>query len=189
MAYSPQTWSDGNASYPVSAARMANIENGLQAAALVADQGVQLLTTTAKNALSPSTGWMVYDTTLSVFQFWNGSAWQSFAGDTGWIAISGYTNSWASNSGPGTSATVAAYRKTGNIVRLGGSIKTGSTATAAFTLPSGYRPTYLARFGTMNSGGTFSATQITVDTGGVVTPTWSSGSAPVSLDGVTFTID
>ena len=189
MAYSPQTWTDGNASYPVSAARMGNIETGIQNAALVADQGVQLLTTSAKNALSPATGWMVNDTTLAQFQFWNGSAWQTFAGDTGWIAISGYTNSWVSNGGPGTGGTVAAYRRIGNVVRLAGTVKSGTTGNAVFTLPSGYRPP-----ATVYGTGVLTVTalgvvQWLISTAGVVTPSYGGGGSVPSLDGVIFTVD
>jgi hypothetical protein len=38
MAYSKQTWQDENPAYPVSADRMAHIENGIEAAANVADE-------------------------------------------------------------------------------------------------------------------------------------------------------
>ena len=189
MAYSPQTWSDGNASYPVSAARMGNIETGLQAAALVADQGVQILTTTAKNALTGvTTGWMVYDSTLAVFQFWNGSAWQTFAGDTGWIAISSYSNSWASNSGPASGGSAAGYRRFGNRVILSGQIKSGASGNAAFTLPSGYRPTVAMAFPGATTGGGYLFCYWLVATTGVVTPTFSAGNTP-SLDGITFMVD
>ena len=38
----------------------------------------QILTTTQKNALvTPSTGLCVWDSTLAVFSYWNGSAWTS----------------------------------------------------------------------------------------------------------------
>lgn len=76
MPYSPQTWIDGNSSYPLSAARMGVIETGVQTAATIADQGHRILTTTQKTALGAvTTGTMVYDSTLNQLQVYDGSAW------------------------------------------------------------------------------------------------------------------
>lgn len=55
------------------------------------------------------------------------------AGDSGWLSISTFTNSWT--------GTVR-YRLIGQTVFLNGTISGGASATAAFTLPVGYRPTY-----------------------------------------------
>lgn len=76
MPYSPQTWVDGNASYPLSAARMSNIETGLQTAAGVADQGHRILTTVQRDALGAVTaGTMIYNSTLGELQIYAGSVW------------------------------------------------------------------------------------------------------------------
>jgi hypothetical protein len=55
------------------------------------------------------------------------------AGDSGWLSISAFTNSWT--------GTVR-YRLIGQIVYLNGSISGGTSGLAAFTLPVGYRPAY-----------------------------------------------
>lgn len=76
MAYTAQTWVDGNATYPLSAARMSNIENGLVAAAGIADVGHRALTTAQRDGLASVTaGTMIYNTTLGRIQVYNGSAW------------------------------------------------------------------------------------------------------------------
>lgn len=76
MPYSPQTWVDGNASYPLSAARMTTIETGVQSAASVADQGHRILTTVQRDALGAvTTGTMVYNTTEKQVQIYTGASW------------------------------------------------------------------------------------------------------------------
>lgn len=103
--------------------------------------------------------------------------------DSGWIAISGFTNSWASLTGPASSYTVAGYRLIGNMVHLGGVIGSGVAGDAAFTLPSGYRPPYGLRVVCSITSG---ASYLSVSTAGVVTP--ASNASP-SMDGIMFTID
>lgn len=75
MAYTKQTWVDNNLSYPVSAARMTTIENGIEAAALVADNFRIAATAPA----SPTVGQMWYDSTTGTLREWNGSAWRMVA--------------------------------------------------------------------------------------------------------------
>ena len=76
MAYTPQTWVDNNASYPLSAARMNTMESGISSAASVADQGHRILTTAERDALTGvTTGTTIYNSTLGQIQSWNGSAW------------------------------------------------------------------------------------------------------------------
>jgi hypothetical protein len=83
MPYAAQTWVDGNVSYPLSAARMGVIESGLVAAAAAADQGHRVMTTATRDGLSGVvTGTMIYNTTLSVLQVWNGAAWKTAAQST-----------------------------------------------------------------------------------------------------------
>lgn len=80
MPYSPQTWQDNDAAYPLSAARMTNIENGVQAAAAVADQGHRILTTAQRDALVGTTaGTMIYNSTTSLTEVWTGATWLTVA--------------------------------------------------------------------------------------------------------------
>ena len=118
----------------------------------------------------------------------DGTNWHIVAGaqDTGWLPLPTYTNSWASNFGPATGGTVAGYRLNGDVVRLGGSIKTGTNSTAAFTLPAGARPVYLAELPMSTTGG--AGNLAIVSASGVATPYASSGTTPVYIDG-SFTVD
>ena len=81
MAYTPQTWVDNNASYPLSAARMNTMESGIAAAASVADQGHRILTTAERDALGAVTaGTTIYNSTLTRVQTYYDGAWVD--GDT-----------------------------------------------------------------------------------------------------------
>jgi hypothetical protein len=76
MAYTPQTWVDNNASYPLSAARMNTMESGISNAASVADQGHRILTTAQRDALTGVTaGTMIYNTTAQQMQIYIGTGW------------------------------------------------------------------------------------------------------------------
>ena len=55
---------------------------------------------------------------------------------TAWTAVT-FAGAWADNGG---SDQPAEYRKVDDIVYLRGVIKNGTTATTAFTLPTGFRP-------------------------------------------------
>ena len=78
MPYSKQTWVDNDSAYPLSAARMTVIEDGVEAAAAIADQGHRILTTAQRDALTGLTaGVMIYNTTTSLTEVWTGSAWIS----------------------------------------------------------------------------------------------------------------
>ena len=116
-----------------------------------------------------------------------GTNWLITAGqqDTGWIPLSTYlTNSWASAGGPGTGATVAAFRKQGNIVRFGGEVASGSSTTMSTAIPAAYRPTYLTAYAVPNS----SAGQLVeVTAAGVLLN--SSSSASAFLDVITYATD
>jgi hypothetical protein len=120
----------------------------------------------------------------------DGTNWHIVAGqqDSGWLPFS-YSNSYASNEGPATGYTAAGYRITGNVVRLGGSVKTGTTGNAIATLPAGYRPAYANVY--LNSfASAAGADPCTFDitSAGVITPTFPAGATPI-LDGLTFTVD
>jgi hypothetical protein len=76
MPYTPQTWSDNNASYPLSAARMSNIESGIQTTATIADIGHRSLTTTQRDALGAvTTGTMIYNSTTAQIEAYLGGTW------------------------------------------------------------------------------------------------------------------
>ena len=73
----------------------------------------------------------------------DGTNWNVIAGaqDSGWIAVLGgvgFQNSWVNFSNGYSSA---AYRLTGNVVRITGNVKSGASGSVIFTLPSGFRPT------------------------------------------------
>jgi hypothetical protein len=116
----------------------------------------------------------------------DGTNWQIVGGaqDSGWVPLSGYSNSWVSVLGPASGGTAAGYRLIGNVARLGGQIKSGSNSTTAFTLPTGVRPSYIAT-PTTNDG---VICYWAITTGGAAKPTCSANTA-VSLDGITFTVD
>lgn len=81
MGYSPQTWIDNNASYPLSAARMGVIEQGISDAATIADQGHRILTTAQRDALTGVTaGTMIYNSTAQSVEVYNGTAWSPAGG-------------------------------------------------------------------------------------------------------------
>jgi hypothetical protein len=107
--------------------------------------------------------------------------------DSGWLAFS-YINSWASVAGPATGNTVAGYRITGNVVRLGGRIGTGVSNTQAFTLPAGYRPLYLVEFPGITTVTTISAGLVLITPAGACTVNNGAGTIP-QLDGITWTVD
>ena len=76
MAYTKQIWADNNLSYPVSAARMGAIENGIEAAAIVADIGHRSLTTGQRDALGAvTTGTMIYNSTTAQIEAYLAGAW------------------------------------------------------------------------------------------------------------------
>lgn len=132
------------------------------------------------SATAPSTtlsGALWWDTTNALLKVYNGG-WIPTPGDSGWLSIATFTNSWASTSG-------IQYRKIGNMVRLRGQFTTAGTAnTVAFQLPSGYRPTQSGRYAGMSAFSTQNT--IIIDSSGNVTP----GVAATSfLDGITFLID
>jgi len=109
MAYTAQTWVDGNATYPLSAARMTNIENGLVAAASVADQGGRIMSTATRDGLaSVTTGTEIYNTTTGAMEVWNGSAWITTAPGA-WVS---YTPTLTNCTSPITAAKFARNGRT-----------------------------------------------------------------------------
>ena len=115
----------------------------------------------------------------------DGAQWLLIAGkqDTGWLAASGFTNSWAAAS------PIPQYRLVDNEVELTGGIYGGTTGDPAFTLPAGYRPPAICRFGVTDTSGLNVLSSVKIDTNGNVTPYSGTTGDGVSLDNVRFTID
>lgn len=126
----------------------------------------------------------------------DGTNWHVIGGaqDTGWLPIPSYSNSWVSNAGPATGGTVAGYRKIGNTVYLGGTIKTGTTATIAMTLPAyvsntttNCRPNRAA-YAVSVTTAPYSLCSWAIATTGTFTPTLAGGTIP-ALDSIDFSVD
>lgn len=108
--------------------------------------------------------------------------------DSAW-QVPALLNGWVNNGGPGPTNSVA-WRKQGNIIRLGGSlINTSATAAIVFQLPAGSRPPAIAEFIYRESGGASIAGVLEVDTLGNVYIYWDVGTSSVFIDGITFTTD
>ena len=88
-------------------------------------------------------------------------------GDTGWTNVVTFTNSW-------TSFQTVRYILLGRVVYLDGVMSAGTAASAAFTLPAGYRPTAGNNFPCWTNSGV-GVNIVTVSTAGVVTPVQSTG--------------
>lgn len=105
-------------------------------------------------------------------------AWKTTLDQPAWTAPT-LLNSWVQHS---TLQTVDYFKDSLGVVHLRGGIKNGTINTAAFTLPSGYRPSGLIVFA-VPSNDVFGLLQVT--TAGDVKPAVGSN-AYFSLDGVTF---
>lgn len=104
-------------------------------------------------------------------------------GDAAWTNVGSFSNSWV-NYGLGTLS--ASYRLIGDRVLLRGAIKSGTVGSAAFTLPSGYRPTGTIILPALSNG---AIGRLDIDSSGNVIPggASSTGSNVVfALDGVVF---
>lgn len=99
-------------------------------------------------------------------------------------AVTSFLNSWVNF---GSSNTTAAYSiDDSGIVRLQGLIKSGTIGSAAFILPTGFRPQLTVRQAvTTFNGSNVVMGETFVDSSGNVTPSAGSNSY-VSLDGITF---
>jgi hypothetical protein len=102
-------------------------------------------------------------------------------GDTAWTNVSAFTNSWVNFGAPYFSV---GYRLVGNRVYLRGIMKSGTIGSAAFTLPSGYRPSSSVLMSTVSTNA-FGVVQIAV--AGTVIPTIGTNSS-VSFDNLSFDI-
>lgn len=101
-------------------------------------------------------------------------------GDSGWISVT-YQNSFA------TFNSFAQYRKIGNRVTLSGGAQSGSSNTAAFTLPSGFRPATQQNFSCANGNTAFGSTIVDVGTSGVVVI--KDATYGVDLGSISFLVD
>lgn len=144
MAYTKQTWIDDNAAYPVSAARMGVIEQGVFDAAATADQGHRILTTAQRDALGVvTTGTEIYNTTTAQTEIYTGSAWASTAVPGAWTS---YTPTLTNTTAP---ITFARYCKVGKLVIFSVLLTlTGAQVTGApgITLPVAARAAYSGNF-------------------------------------------
>ena len=98
-----------------------------------------------------------------------------------WTAVT-FTNSWANVSG--FNATRYRLEACLVVVRLSGAIKSGSTGTSAFTLPSGYQPANTVTLPVYDFSNNVLA-YVTIATAGTVTVTCAS-TPQISLEGLTF---
>jgi hypothetical protein len=97
-------------------------------------------------------------------------------GDTGWTTMSSFTNSW-------TAGQTVRYILLGRVVYLDGWVGSGTAATAAFTLPAGYRPSSNRAY--TGAVGTTAANTVTIGTDGTVKP---STTANTWLSGISFPV-
>lgn len=100
----------------------------------------------------------------------------------GWIAPT-LLNGWT-NFGSGYE-TAGYYKDALGFIRLKGLIKGGTMGTAAFVLPSGYRPSYRKMFPVLTSGG---IGRVDIDTAGnvLIMNYGTAANGYVSLDGIVF---
>lgn len=117
---------------------------------------------------------------------WDGTEWDSINADTGWIdATSLLTASWASYQ-PTTWGKIS-YRKSGVWVELSGNAQfTAGANSTIFTLPVGFRPSFLKGFVT-DRGGTHATVNVGPD-GVVASPSITAVGQTLMLSGVHFMI-
>lgn len=102
--------------------------------------------------------------------------------DTGWTTVT-YSNSWVDY---GSGYSSVGYRKVGSRVFLRGAMKSGTVGSAAFTLPTGYRPTGNIGVAVYSNNGSGSVEAVlTITSAGVATPTFGSN-VFFSVDNVSF---
>lgn len=105
------------------------------------------------------------------------------------LQVASFQNSWvnydAANYAPG-----GYWKDPFGIVHLQGLIKSGSSGTACFTLPVGYRPLKSHIFPSVcQSGGAYVPTELDVASSGVVNPYFTGALDWFSLNGISFRTD
>jgi hypothetical protein len=96
------------------------------------------------------------------------------AGDTGWIQITTFVNSW-------TATDPVYYRRLNGVVYWRGTLS-GGTSAAMFTIPAGFRPVSAGAFLCANGTSTTVFSRVGL---GTTTLNGSSGTTPV-LNGVSY---
>ena len=120
----------------------------------------------------------------STIQVANAAAVQVSVPDTSWHEIGAagepaFQNGWVNYGG--TNSTAAFRKDAFGFVHLKGTVKSGTLAAAAFTLPAGYIPSQMFNLCTQSNG---TVCQVNVYTNGIV---WLSvNNTALYLDGLTF---
>lgn len=151
--------------------------NAVVAAVNAQTAGVYTTSTARDLAVTtPTEGMVAYLTTPDEWTIYSAGAWRLIPFTTSWSAPT-FTNSWVNFGGV---YQVAQYRKVGDMVQLRGTIKTGTSGTSAFTLPTGYRPPAAAQWN-VPGGGSYAVLEIS--TAGLVTPIGAAVSTACSITG------
>lgn len=95
------------------------------------------------------------------------------------------SNSWVDYDGSHT----AAYTKNNGLVRTQGWLKNGALGSAAFTLPSGYRPAQDLRWIAYSSTAAGTIGVLRINTNGEVIPSAPGDNGHFSIDGIVFFSD
>lgn len=197
MAYTKQTWHDSPATdTPLSAARLGHIEDGIEAAALVADTAAADLAALTPADIGAAATADVYDKTTSDGRFAKKTG-DSF---TGPVSISGLLTASAGIEGPvavrlitasttllATDQIILADASAGNIIITIPTASTGSFAWVIWRIDNSANSVTLVRSGTDTGTGpntlTASGTSISVASDGVSRVHFiSSGSAGASTE-------
>lgn len=130
---------------------------------------VYVADSTARAALTPYEGMVIYYNTDNILQVWDGSAWKTplELSTSAWTAPT-LGSSWVNFGAP---YQVAQYRKLGDMVQIRGIVKSGTLA-AIFTLPAGFRPPTDVLASAYANGGSINWT---ISSAGVVTALNYSG--------------
>ena len=96
--------------------------------------------------------------------------------------VASFSGTWANAGGNYLDASY--YKDPWGRVHLEGRITGGTSGTAAFTLPSGYRPKGTVAYQVADPAG--NSGYVTITSAGVVTPTSTSGTPAVNLDSISF---
>lgn len=100
------------------------------------DAALPVVTDTAPAA--PVAGLLWYAPTADVLKFYDGTAWQTYKSDSGWVNITGLASGWSNDS------SAPQVRQIGNRVYFQGGVTNTSfnqtTFTTVFSLPTGISP-------------------------------------------------
>ena len=167
---------------------------------------VPRMTTTQRDALTPSNGMVIYNTTVAAMQVYQNSAWLTIDSsasthDSGQIGTnllgSGTGFTWGTNwQDYGGGATGLSVKRVGDLVFLFGLVaRTSSTSgnTIIATLSSGYRPTvglhYYSQMSLYNSANNFVRIQVATDGTVTLLNSLAYTITYLYMDGIVFPID